>query len=143
MNIDHSDFEAEAATLKGDYLRQVVENEIGGVPTVLDVLFRCMFMSLSSLLLEGSVLTNLFDPLRHQVDLRKVEVNIHLLGKSISCLISSRQAFMSRRFLDGVQVSAFASLSTFHFFKSSVLRALPLAFTFLPARPSKKTSLKV
>jgi len=40
----------------------------------------CLFMSLSRILLEGSVSTNLFDPMRHQVDLWKVEVGILLLG---------------------------------------------------------------
>ena len=34
-----SDFDAENATLKGDYLRQVVEILIGGVPTVLEICF--------------------------------------------------------------------------------------------------------
>jgi hypothetical protein len=58
-------------------------------------------------------------------------------------LIKSRQAFIVRRLMDGIQVSAFVSSSTYRFFTSSVLRALALAFAFLPARPSKKTSLKV
>jgi hypothetical protein len=75
-----SDFEAENATLQGDYLRQVVEVVIGGVPTVLEVSFMCVFMSLGRILLQGSVTTNLFDAMRHQVDLRKVEVGIQLLG---------------------------------------------------------------
>jgi len=78
--IQLSDFEVENATLKGDYLRQVVEFVIGGVPTVLEVRFMCMFMSLGRILLDGSVSTNLLDPMRHQVDLRKVEVGIQLLG---------------------------------------------------------------
>jgi hypothetical protein len=72
-----SDFEAEDATLKGDYLWQVVEIEIGGGPTFFEVWHvMCMFMSPGKILLEGSVLMNLFDPMRHQVDLRKVEVGI-------------------------------------------------------------------
>ena len=76
MEIELSDFEAENATLKGDYLRQEVEIVIGGVPTVLEVRFMCLFMSLGRILLHGSVSTNLFGPMRHQVDLRKVEVGI-------------------------------------------------------------------
>jgi len=80
LEIELSDFEAENATLKGDYLRQVVEIVIGGVPTVLEVRFMCLFMSLGRILLQGSVTTNLFDPMRHQVALRKVEVGIQLLG---------------------------------------------------------------
>jgi len=39
----------------------------------------CLFMSVGRILLQGSVSTNLFDPMRHQVDLRKVEVGIQLL----------------------------------------------------------------
>ena len=76
LEIELSDFEAEGAMLKGDYLWHVVEIVIGGVPTVLEVRFMCLFMSLSRILLQGSVSTNLFDQMRHQVDLRKVEVGI-------------------------------------------------------------------
>jgi hypothetical protein len=36
-----SDFEAENATLKGNYLRQVVENVVGGIQTVLEVHCMC------------------------------------------------------------------------------------------------------
>jgi hypothetical protein len=61
-------------------MRQVVEIVIGGVPTILEVGFMCLFMSLGRILLQRSILTNLFDPMRHQVDLRKVEVGIQLLG---------------------------------------------------------------
>jgi hypothetical protein len=46
LEIELSDFEAENAMLKGDYLRQVVEIVIGGVPTVLEICFMCFFMSL-------------------------------------------------------------------------------------------------
>jgi len=80
LQIEPSDFEAENATLKGDYLRHVVEIVIVGVPTVLEVRFMCLFMSLGRILLQRSMSTNLFDPMRHQVDLRKVEVGIQLLG---------------------------------------------------------------
>jgi len=80
LEIELSDFEGENATLKGDYLRQVVEIVIGGVPTVLEVCFMCLFKSLSRILLQGSGSMNLFDPMRHQVDLRKVEVSIRVLG---------------------------------------------------------------
>jgi hypothetical protein len=62
--------------LKGDYLRQIVKIVIGGVPTVLEIRFMGLFMSLGNILLQGSLSTNLFDPVRHQVDLRKVEVGI-------------------------------------------------------------------
>jgi hypothetical protein len=76
LEIELSDFEAENATLKGDYLWQVVEIVIGGVPTVLEVRCMYLFMSLGRILLQGSVSTNLCGPMRHQVDLWKVEVGI-------------------------------------------------------------------
>jgi len=76
LQIELSDFEAENATLKGDYLQQVVQIVIGGAPTVLEIRFMCLFMSLSRILLQGSMSTNPFDPVRHQVDRRKVEVSI-------------------------------------------------------------------
>jgi len=81
LEIELSDFEAENATLKGDYLRQVVEIVIGGVPTIPEVRFRCLYMSLSRLLLQGSEWINLCDPMRHQVDLQKVDIGIYLRGK--------------------------------------------------------------
>jgi len=76
LEITLSDFNAEDATLKGENLWQVVEIVIGGIPTVLEVRFMCLVMSLDRLLLQGSVSTNLFSPMRHQVDLRQVEVSI-------------------------------------------------------------------
>jgi len=80
VEIELSDFEVDKATLKGEYLQQVVGIVIGGVPTVLVVQFMCLFMSLGRILLQGSVSTDMFDTMRHQVDLRKVEVSIKLLG---------------------------------------------------------------
>jgi len=74
LEIELSAFEAEDATLKGDYLWQVVERVFGGVPTILEVRFMCLFISLGRILLQGSVSTNLFYPARHQVDLQTVEV---------------------------------------------------------------------
>jgi hypothetical protein len=76
LEIELSDCKAQDATLKGDYLWQEVEIVLGGVPTILEVRFMCWFMALGRILLEGSVSTNQFDPMRHQVDLRKVEVGI-------------------------------------------------------------------
>jgi hypothetical protein len=80
LEIELSDFEAENVTLNGDYLWQVVDIVIGVVPTILEIRFMCLFMSLGRILWQGSISTNLFDPVRYQVDLRKVEVDIHLLG---------------------------------------------------------------
>jgi hypothetical protein len=76
LEIAFTDFEAENATLKGDYLWEVVEIVTGGVPTFLEVGFMSMFMSLGRILLHGCISTNWFSPITHQVDLRKVEVGI-------------------------------------------------------------------
>jgi len=62
LEFELSDFEAENATLKGDYLRQVVEIVIGGVPTVLEVCLMYLFMPLGRIRLQGSVSTILFNP---------------------------------------------------------------------------------
>jgi hypothetical protein len=76
FKIEISDFESENVTLKGDYFWQVFEIVIGGVPTILEVSFVCLFMSLSRIQLQGSISTNLFGSMRHQVDLGKVEGGI-------------------------------------------------------------------
>ena len=76
LEIELSDFEAENVMLKRNYLRQVVEIVIWGIPTILEIRFMCLFMSLGRILLQGSVSANLFDPVRHQVDLWKVELGI-------------------------------------------------------------------
>jgi len=76
LAIELSDFEAENAMLNGDCLWQVVFILIGGVPTILEVRCIFFFMSHGWILLQGSISTNLFGPMRHQVDLRKVEVGI-------------------------------------------------------------------
>ena len=75
LEMEISDFEAANVMLQGDCLRQVFENVIGGVPTILEVWFMYLSMSLGRILLHGSVLRNLFNPMRHQVDRRKVEVS--------------------------------------------------------------------
>jgi hypothetical protein len=76
LEIELSDYDVENVSLKGDYLRQVAEILIGGVPTVLEVGFMCFIMSLDRILLQGYVSTNLFDPMRHQEDLWNIEVGI-------------------------------------------------------------------
>ena len=55
LEIELSHFEAENATLKGNYLWQVVQIVIGGVPTILEVRFMCLFMCLGKILLKGYV----------------------------------------------------------------------------------------
>jgi hypothetical protein len=80
LKIELPNFEAENAMLNGDYLRQTVEIVIGDIPTVLAIRFMCLFMSLGRILLKGSVLMNLFDPVRYQVDRQQVEDSIKLLG---------------------------------------------------------------
>jgi hypothetical protein len=76
LEIALSDSKAEKATLKGDYLCQVVAIVIGGLPTVLEIGFMCLFMSLGRILLQGSVSTNVFNPVRHQVNHQNIEVSI-------------------------------------------------------------------
>jgi hypothetical protein len=51
LGIELSDIEEEDATLTGDYLWQVVEIVIAGVPTVFEVRFMCYFMFLGRILL--------------------------------------------------------------------------------------------
>ena len=143
LEIELSDFESENEIRKGDYLWQVVEIVIGGLPTVLEVACMNLLVSLGRKLLKGSVSTNLFGPMRHQLDLRNVEVGIELLGNiyQVADIIPPGVHFVP--LLGRCPSFSRYSSSTCHFFTSSVLRALALAFTFLPARRSKKTSLKV
>lgn len=82
MDIELSDYEAENATLQGDYLLKVVEILIGGIPTVFQINFKCLFMSLGRMLLQGSVSTNLFDPVSHHVDHPQVAVGILGFGNN-------------------------------------------------------------
>ena len=62
---EHCDFEAGKVMLTGDDLQEVVEIVIGGVPTVLEIHFMCMFRFLGRILLQPSVSTNLFNRVRH------------------------------------------------------------------------------
>jgi hypothetical protein len=59
-----SDFQAQDPMLIGDHWWQVVEIVIGSKPTVIEIHCMCMCMSLGRILLQGSVLTNLFDGMR-------------------------------------------------------------------------------
>jgi hypothetical protein len=81
LEIQLPDFKAEHATLKWDYLRPVGEVGSGGVPTILDVHVKGWFLSLGRISLQNSVSTNVFDRIRHQVDLRQVAVSFEHLGK--------------------------------------------------------------
>jgi len=65
LEIELPDFEAEDAMLKGDYLWHEVEIVIGSFPTLLDVHFMCLFMSLGIRLFQDSVSKNLSNPMRH------------------------------------------------------------------------------
>jgi len=76
LEIDLLHSESENVKLKGDYLWQVVEIVVVGVRTDLEFRFFCLFVSLRRIHLQGSVLTNQFDPMRHQVDLQQVDVSI-------------------------------------------------------------------
>ena len=80
LGIELPDMEVGNVMLKCDYLWQVVEIVIGGVPTVFEVHVMCFFMFLGRILLEASVSTNVFDRMRYQVLLWEVEVGNKLLG---------------------------------------------------------------
>jgi hypothetical protein len=80
LEIELTNFEAENAMLNDDYFPQVVEIVIGGVPTFLEICVMCLLMPIGRILLQGSLSMTLFNPVRHQVDLRNVEVRIELLG---------------------------------------------------------------
>jgi len=71
LEIELSDFEAETAKLKDDHSQLVVEMVIRGIPTVLEIPLMSLAMAVSRILLEGSISTNPFNPVRHPVDLRK------------------------------------------------------------------------
>ena len=73
LEIELFDSEPENATLTGDDLWQIVMIVIRGIPTGLEVRFVCLFVPPGRILLQGSMWTNLFDPVRHLVDLQKVE----------------------------------------------------------------------
>jgi hypothetical protein len=80
FEIELSDFEVGNVVLKSDFLWQLVEIVIGGVLTVFEINWMYFIMSLGRVLLKGSALTNLCDPMRYQVDLQKVEVGIIFRG---------------------------------------------------------------
>lgn len=81
MAIELSDCEAENTTLTADYLWQVFEIVIRGIPTIIEVHFMCLVISLGRILVQCSVPMNQFHPMRHPVDSRTVEVSIQLIGK--------------------------------------------------------------
>jgi len=65
LEIEPLDFKAENSMMTGDFLCQVVEIVIRGIPTVLDINVKCLFMSLGRILLKGSISTTLLNPIRH------------------------------------------------------------------------------
>jgi hypothetical protein len=87
LAIDLSDFEAANTMLNGDFLRQVVEIGIGGAPSVLDVRVMNILIYHGWIRLQGSILMNLLDPGRYQLDLQKVEVGRKSFEISILWLI--------------------------------------------------------
>jgi hypothetical protein len=76
LRIELPDFDGEDATLQGDYLLQVVNIVIGDVPTVLEFCYRCLFISLGRILMQGSESMCLFQPMTNEVHIPKVEVGI-------------------------------------------------------------------
>ena len=82
--IDLSHLECEIGTLKGDFLRRVVEIVIGGILTVLEVRFMCVFIALSRVLWKGPISTNPVDPVKYQVDLPKLKFAFNSYETSMS-----------------------------------------------------------
>jgi hypothetical protein len=82
LDIALSGFEADYVTLNSDFFRQVVEIVIESIQTVLEICVIWFFLTLGRILIQGSISTKLFAPLKHQVDLRKVEIHIYRLGIS-------------------------------------------------------------
>jgi hypothetical protein len=80
LEIELSDLEEDNMMLNGEYLLQVVHSVIGDVPTVVRVHIICLVMSLRRKLMQGSILSNLFNSVRHQVYLRNFAIGINLLG---------------------------------------------------------------
>jgi hypothetical protein len=78
MEIELADFKEENAMLKGECLQQAVEIGFEGIPIVLEVRLLRLFIFLGGIQLKGFISTNLYDPLRHQLGLRKVDVGIQL-----------------------------------------------------------------
>lgn len=76
LEFELSDSEAENSMLSGDYLWQGVELVIADIPSVLEVHFMCSFLTFGRILLQGSGSTNLYDPMRHPVDIWKVDVGV-------------------------------------------------------------------
>jgi len=62
--------------LNSDYGWQGVEIVIGGVATVPKIHFMTLLMSLGRILLQGSLSTYQFDPVRHHVHPWPVQVGI-------------------------------------------------------------------
>jgi hypothetical protein len=77
----------------------MVEIVIGGVPTVLEVGYMCLFISLGRILVQDSVSTNLFGPMRHQLDLRKVEVWNWAPHQYLSCVVLATVPYLEPRVL--------------------------------------------
>lgn len=65
LEIELSNLNANNAMLKGNHLRQEVEIVIRGLPNILEVHVMSLVMSLGKIPFQGSILTNLFDPMRH------------------------------------------------------------------------------
>jgi hypothetical protein len=76
--IQLSDYEEVQGMLKGDCMWQAVEIVMVGITTVFEICFMCLIMSLSRILFQDTILMNLFDPMRHQEDCRKVKSSIYI-----------------------------------------------------------------
>jgi hypothetical protein len=76
LEIELPHCEAQNVTLNSDYWQQVVKIVIGGVSTDLGIHIMCLFVYLSRMLLQGAISTTMFNTIRIQVDLLKVDVGM-------------------------------------------------------------------
>jgi hypothetical protein len=137
LEIELPDFEAKDEMLTGDHLSKVVEIVIGGGPTILEVRFMCLFMSLGRILLQDSIWTNHFQPMRQEVNFRKGEISISLVGNVYLAAETIPQGVHFAILVLWHPTFTFVSSTTFRIFNSSVLWALVLDYVFFPAYPSK------
>jgi len=143
VEIELSDSKVENATLNVEFMRQLVVIVIGGVPTILEVRSVCLFMSVGTILLKCSISPTVFDPRKHQVDLRKDEVGFPQLGNIYPVADEIPPGIHFAPLLElgpSFSLCFRIKLSVVCWFRS---HGMGFGLLLLPARPGKKTSMKM
>jgi len=141
LGIELWNIAAENATQQAESLLQAIQIVIGGVPTILEGCFMCLFISLCRIQLQGSASRNLVDPMSPQVHLPTGQGGIkhirhfYLMADIIPPGIQVGP-FLGRR--PRFTICILIYLLLLH---NSVRREMALAFALLQAHLSKKTSL--